>query len=296
MSEERAPAGGAIAGSTFRAVRAPELGEFLRSRRARVDPSMVGFPADRRRTAGLRREELASLAGVTVSWLAKLEQGQAHAVSSEVLGSLARALRLTEAERDHLFALAGFRTAEHDVDVIVTDALRTLLDELEPNPAYVLDRCWNIVAWNQAEAALFPGLLTRTAQPNLLELVFLDDDLRHLMADHDEELVRLVSQFRLHCTDWPDDAQIKAVLDRLRRSSPDFAALWEAKDVAPFVTTRRLFDHPTAGHLELDHHRLAVLDQPGMQLVVYTSALGTDETPRLSALSKSGRTSSSSGC
>src|SRR3954452_5620778 len=139
MGEKGAPAGGGTASSTFRPVRAPELGEFLRSRRARVDPSAVGFPVDRRRTPGLRREELASLAGVTVSWLAKLEQGQAHAVSTEVLGSLARALRLTEAERDHLFALAGFRTAEHDVDAIVTDALRTLLVELDPNPAYLLD-------------------------------------------------------------------------------------------------------------------------------------------------------------
>jgi transcriptional regulator with XRE-family HTH domain len=286
MGEEGAPAGGGTAGSTFRAVRAPELGEFLRSRRARVDPSAVGFPVDRRRTSGLRREELASLAGVTVSWLAKLEQGQAHAVSSEVLGSLGRALRLTEAERDHLFALAGFRTAEHDVDAIVTDALRALLDELEPSPAYLLDRCWNIIAWNQAEAALFPGLLTRRGEPNLLELVFMDDGLRHLMADHDEELVRLVSQFRLHRTDWPDDPHIEALVDRLRTSSPDFAALWEAKDVAPFVTTRRLFDHPTAGRLELDHHRLAVLDQPGLQLVVYTSALGTDGAHRLSSRSE----------
>jgi transcriptional regulator with XRE-family HTH domain len=266
-------------------VRGSELGEFLRSRRARVDPAAVGFPKDRRRTAGLRREELASLAGVTVSWLAKLEQGQAHAVSTEVLASLARALRLTDAEREHLFALAGFRSDEHRVDARVTDPIRKLLDALEPNPAYLLDRCWNIVAWNQAEAALFPGLLTRTDEPNLLRLVFTDDDLRHLMTDHDEELVRLVSQFRLHCTDWPDDPQIEALVDSLRTSSPDFVALWEAKDVAPFATTRRLFDHPSAGRLELDHHRLAVLDQPGMQLVVYTSAPGTDGTRRLSSFS-----------
>jgi len=265
-------------------VRASELGEFLRSRRGRVDPTTAGFPADRRRAAGLRREELASLAGVTVSWLAKLEQGHAHAVSADVLGSLALALRLTDAERDHLFALAGFRVDDRRSDEHVTDALRALLADLEPNPAYLLDRCWNIVAWNHAEAALFSGLRGRDDTPNLLELVFLDDDLRGLMADHDEELVRLVSQFRLHCTDWPDDAQIAALVDRLHASSPAFAELWDAKDVAPFVTTRRLFDHPSAGRLELDHHRLAVLDQPGMQLVVYTSAPGTNATRRLSSV------------
>lgn len=223
-----------------------------------------------------------------MSWLAKLEQGQAHAVSSDVLASLARALHLGEAERAHLFALAGFRVDKAPTaDAHVTPALRTLLDELEPNPAYLLDRCWNIVAWNSAEAALFPGLLGFTeALPNLLELVFHDEDLGRLMADHDDELVRLVSQFRLHCTDWPDDTDIDALVRRLRSTSARFDELWGAKDVAPFVTTRRLFDHPTAGRLELDHHRLAVLDQPGMQLVVYTSAPGSDGTNRLSSLAE----------
>lgn len=265
-------------------MRSTELGEFLRSRRSRVDPLSVGFPADRRRSPGLRREELASLAGVTASWLAKLEQGQAHAVSSDVLASLARALHLGDAERAHLFALAGYRVDEapHN-DALITPALRTLLDQLEPNPAYLLDRCWDIVAWNVAEARLFPKLLTLTGPaPNLLRLAFLDEDLARLMADHDDELVRLVSQFRLHCTDWADDPQVEKLVADLCAVSPRFAALWDAKDVSPFFTTHRLFEHPTAGRLELDHHRLAVLDQPGLQLVVYTSSPGTDATLLLS--------------
>lgn len=254
-------------------MRAGELGEFLKSRRARLDPVAAGFPAGRRRAPGLRREELAQRAGVTVSWLAKLEQGQAHAVSSEVLAALALGLQLTEAERAHLFALAGFRVDGQVVAAQVTPALRTLLDQLEPNPAYLLDRCWNIVAWNAAEARLFTRLENWTGDPpNLLELVFLDTDLSQLMADHDEELARLVSQFRLHCADWPDDAEISVLVGNLRAKSPRFAELWDAKDVSPFSTTRRLFTHPIAGRLELDHHRLAVLDQPGMQIVVYTSA------------------------
>ncbi|HVM52176.1 MAG TPA: helix-turn-helix transcriptional regulator [Acidimicrobiales bacterium] len=252
-------------------MRAAEVGAFLRSRRARVDPVAAGFPADRRRTPGLRREELASLAGVTVSWLAKLEQGHAHAVSPDVLTSLARALRLGHAERTHLFALAGYRVAATDESAQVTAALQTLLDELEPNPAYLLDRCWNIVAWNAAEVRLFPKLETFEA-PNLLELVFLDADLGRLMADHDEELVRLVAQFRLHRTDWPDDPAIEGVVERLQRESPAFAALWDANDVSPFVTTRRVFDRPDLGRVTYDHHRLGVLDQPGMQLVVYIPA------------------------
>ena len=231
----------------------------------------------------MRREELATLAGVTVSWLAKLEQGRAHAVSPEVLASLARVLGLAGAERLHLFALAGYRLDEHaSVGPHVTPALGALLDQLEPNPAYLLDRCWNIVAWNDAEARLFPRLETLgPGTPNLLELVFLDDDLDALMTDNDVEQARLASQFRLHRAEWPDEPDIDAVLDRLRRSSTRFADLWDARDVAPFVSTRRLFDHPRAGRLELDHHRLAVLDQPGMQLVIYTSAAGTDSVRRL---------------
>ena len=222
---------------------------------------------------------------MTVSWLAKLEQGRAHAVSSEVLGSMARALQLNDAERSHLFALAGYRLDNSSPsESLVTPALLALLDQLDPNPAYLLDRCWNIVAWNDAEARLFPKLPTITSlPPNLLELVFLDQDLGHLMADHEEERLRLVSQFRLHCSGWSDDSEVQAIVSSLRDASATFAKLWEAKDVSPFNSTRRLFDHPGAGRLELDHHRLAVLDQPGLQLVVYTAAPGSDAVLRLQA-------------
>lgn len=265
-------------------MRAAELGEFLRSRRARLSPAEVGFPAsDRRRAAGLRREELASIAGVTVSWLAKIEQGRARSVSPDVLGALARALRLDGPEHEHLFTLAGLRPDHPERSYPhLTPALRILLDELSPNPAYVLDPGWNIVAWNEAEVALFPGLLRYTDDPpNLLDLVFADPDLPALMADHDEEQVRLVAQFRLHRAGAPDDPELGALISRLGAGSERFAQLWKAKDVAAFTTTRRRFDHPVAGRLEFDHHRLAVLDQAGAQLVVYTSVAGSDSADRL---------------
>ena len=222
------------------------------------------------------------MAGVTVSWLAKLEQGRARSVSPEVLAALARALRLDAVETEHLYALAGLRADRRDRPRYhVTPALRLLLDELEPNPAYLLDREWEIVAWNQAEADLFPGLLDYTSPPNLLNLVFLNDELAQLMIDRDEERVRLVSQFRLHCSDWPDDPALEELIARLKATSEDFARVWAARDVAPFVTTRRRFAHPLAGRLEFDHHRLAVLDQPGIQLVVYTPVPGSDNAGKL---------------
>jgi len=223
------------------------------------------------------------MAGVAVSWLARLEQGRAHSVSPEVLAALASALRLDDVERAHLFALGGFVVARAGAPrVAVTTALRSVLDALEPNPAYLLDRAWNIVAWNGAEAALFPGLLRfGESVPNLLELIFGDEDLARLMVDHAEEQVRLVAQFRVHCTDWPDDSELAALVASLLATSPEFATLWAAEDVAPFVTTRRVFDHPRAGRLEFDHHRFAALDQVGTQLVVYTPIAGSDSAERL---------------
>jgi transcriptional regulator with XRE-family HTH domain len=249
-----------------------------------VSPADVGFPdTDRRRAAGLRREEVCSIAGVAVSWLARLEQGRAHSVSPDVLEALAQALRLDETERAHLFALAGLRADRRDLPhPQISPALRVLLHELEPNPAYLLDRVWNIIAWNEAEAALFPGLLDAAdATPNLLELVFGNADLQRLMVDHNEEFVRLVSQLRLHRTDWPDDPELGDLIARLEATSADFARLWAAKDVAPFAATRRVFAHPLAGHLEFDHHRFSALDQAGTQLVVYTSRPGSDSAIQL---------------
>ncbi len=223
------------------------------------------------------------MAGVTMSWLARLEQGKAHSVSAEVLGALARVLRLDDAERAHLFALAGLRSDRHDTpDLTIPSSLLQLLAALDPNPAYLLDRTWNMTAWNESEAALFAGLSRAgDAPPNLLQLVFCDKALKSLMVDHDEEAVRLVSQFRLHRTDWPDAPEIAELIERLGTTSPEFARLWAAKDVAPFVTTRRVFDHPRAGRLEFDHHRLSLLDRPGEQLVVYVPVAGSDSAARL---------------
>ena len=226
---------------------------------------------------------MASAAGVTVSWLARLEQGKAHAVSADVLDALSRALDLDELERAHLFALAGLRLDASSVGLDeVPASVAMLLHALEPCPAYVLDRAWNIVAWNASEAALFPPL-TSTPKPNLLELVFLDERIRRLIVDHDAESAHLVSQFRTHGTDWPGDRSIAEVVERLTAASPDFARRWAAHDVAPLATTRRVFDHPRAGRLELDHQRLAVLDGAGMILVVYLDPPGGDSVARLAA-------------
>lgn len=270
-------------------MQAEELGAFLRTRRERADPALVApGGSGRRRAPGLRREEVAAVAGVTVSWLARLEQGKAHSVSAQVLAALARALRLDELEREHLFALAGLRADPSTAAPAgVPASILAVLDALEPNPAYVLDRAWNMVAWNAAEARLFPGIAERV-EPNLLEFVFCDSRISALIVDYEDEAARLVSQFRTHSTDWPGDPAIIEVVDRLCSTSDDFAQRWRSHDVAPFATTKRVFDHPVAGRLEFDHHRLEVLDQPGTILVAFVDAPGTDSAARLAAACEQG--------
>lgn len=267
-------------------VRSKELGEFLRSRRERAVPDDLGTQrTNRRRAPGLRREEVAAAAGLTVSWLARLEQGRANAVSAQVLDALARALHLDETECEHLFALGGLRVDRHEaVPADVTAATDALLAALDPNPAYVLDRAWNMIAWNRAQQALFPLVAEDGPPHNLLELIFGDFGLQTLLADYDTEAARLVSQYRVHCTRWPADPAIAAVVGRLQSTSADFARRWAAHDVAPFATTRRVFHHPRVGRLELDHHRLELLDQPGTMLVVYVDVPGTQSIARLAAI------------
>jgi transcriptional regulator with XRE-family HTH domain len=257
----------------FGQVRAAELGEFLRSRRARVDPVAAGFPAThRRRSSGLRREELSSLAGVAVSWLAKLGQGGAHAVSPDVLDALAHTLKLDAAERSHLFALAGLRAERADPPAPrVTPALRALLTALEPNPAYLLDWAWNMSPGTTPKPACSPGCSTRKARPTSSNWS------SSMFSWRGSWPITTTSA----CVSYPS-CEPTAPSGPMTPSSPTSSnGSWRPRPALPtcgsrttsprFMTTRRVFDHPTRGRLELDHHRLAVLDQPGAQLVVYTA-------------------------
>lgn len=255
-----------------------ELGEFLRTRRARLRPADVGLSAATgRRAAGLRREEVAVLANIGVSWLTRLEQGRANRVSAEVLDGLAGALRLSRPERAHLFGLADVRLPAPGVDGQAADpAQRVLVDGLEPNPAYVLDHAWNLVCWNDAEAALFP-VLDGADDPNLLRLTLETPELREFMTDWSAEVERLARQFRLHLGQYPSD-EAALLVEELRSTHPEFAAAWAGHDVAVFSPRTRVFAHRREGELVFDHHRLFLPDHPGWSVVVYTPvpATGTD--------------------
>ena len=260
-------------------MKAVELGDFLRTRRARLRPGDVGLPASTaRRTAGLRREEVAVLANIGVSWLTRLEQGRANRVSGEVLDGLATALRLSRPERAHLYDLADVGLPMPSVAGQAADpSQHTLVDGLEPNPAYVLDHAWNLVCWNAAEAALFP-VLDSASEPNLLRLTLETPALRTFMTDWPEEIVRLARQFRLHLGQFPSD-EASALAEELRSAHPEFDEAWSAHDVAVFSPQTRRFAHATKGELILDHHRLFLPDHPGWSVVIYTPTVSA-EVPR----------------
>lgn len=259
-------------------MKSEELGDFLRTRRERLDPSTVGFPdGPQRRTPGLRREEVAVLAGVGASWLTRLEQGRANRVSAEVLQGLASALRMSATERAHLFSLAGVHyrpdPAEHRSSPVndgqIEGVHRRLVDGLNPSPAYILDHHWNLAAWNQSEEQLFPLLADPTVgrRPNLLRLLLERAELRTIIDDWDLEVERLTQQFRAHVADHPSP-HLDELAAEFRRDHPEFHAAWERHDVAPLVSLRRVINHPD-GRRVFEQHRLALPDHPGWLLVLF---------------------------
>ncbi|MFF4950480.1 helix-turn-helix transcriptional regulator [Streptomyces chattanoogensis] len=244
------------------------LAEFLRSRRERITPREAGIPAGpRRRTPGLRREEVAQLSGVSVTWYTWLEQARDITVSRQVLTSLARALMLSSVERRHLFALADEQPPEQPPGSGPGPALQRLVDALEPHPAYLLDANWDLVGWNRAEAGLIgdPAQLD-PAERNLLWLVFSDPALRTLLVDWEGQARDLVAQFRADTRGQFGRPRFEWLTGELRQRSPEFRTWWEAHDLADFGSSRREFAHPAAGALTFDYVKLAALDAPGVKL------------------------------
>ncbi|UNO40352.1 helix-turn-helix transcriptional regulator [Streptomyces sp. MST-110588] len=267
------------------------LAEFLRSRRERVTPRDAGIPAGpRRRTPGLRREEVAQLSGVSVTWYTWLEQARDITVSRQVLHSLARALLLSPAETRHLFALAGeplpAPEAERRPGQGPGSALQQLVDALDPHPAYLVAPNWDLVAWNSAERGLIGDPADREpAGRNLLRMVFTEPRMRTLLVDWPGQARALLGQYRASAGRHIGDPSFGRLTAWLCAHSQEFREWWNTHDVAEFRSVRRAFDHPRLGRLVFDYVKLAAVDAPGTTLV---SCMPTDEEtarklPELSA-------------
>jgi transcriptional regulator with XRE-family HTH domain len=253
------------------------LGEFLRVRREQLSPLAAGFASTRRRrTPGLRREEVAQLAGISPEWYTYLEQGRDIRPSREVLGAVADALRLTAAERRYLEALA---TAPESPEMLFPElpaSLKAFLDEQGYRPAYVVDQLWNLVGWNAACAALFPGLEHATSPPNLVEFVFLDRAWRALYRDWETHARAMLAHFRVTSVQYANDERCRALRERLL-ANPTFAAMWREHDVRAPSSGRKELDHPRLGHLSLVYATFVVRDDPNLTLVTFTP---TDDSTR----------------
>lgn len=272
-----------------------ELAAFLRARRESVRPEQVGLPSGRgRRTPGLRREEVALLAGVSVTWYTWLEQGRRINASADVLRAIGRALRLDEAGQGHLQALA--RPAETPVAAPseAPSALIRLIDALDPAPAYVLGPRWEFLAWNAAEARLYPPIeQLEGVERNLLWVLFADPATRDLIVDWDLHARQALAEFRAgtatlggaaagaSVNSVRTDPELAELVERLSTVSDEFAAWWAEHDVAAFETRLRRFRHPAAGELTFEYQLVVPAEWPGLRVVAQLPLPGDDSAQRL---------------
>ena len=248
-----------------------DLGAFLRAHRERLRAADVGLrPAagDRRRTPGLRREEVAALCGLSPTWLTWIEQGREVSASPMALSRLSDALRLSRAERAYLFELArkqdprGGSPAPEPMPPAIGRVLGTTAA-----PAYALDRLWRACGWNPAAAYLFAPWLG-SAEPNLLAFVFCDPAARRFIRDWDERANRIVAEFRADTSRLGADPEVAALVARLRRDSPAFEGFWQARDVLAREGGERIFEHPQDGPLRYEQVTLLLAAHEQFKIVM----------------------------
>ena len=247
------------------------LGNYLKDRRTRLDPAAFGF-SGRRRTTGLRREEVAQRSNISPTWYTWLEQGRGGAPSADVLDRIAGGLMLTEPEREHLFMLGLGRPPEIRYKAIegVTPRLQRLLDSLEVSPALIKTATWDVVAWNRAAAVVLTdyGALPPD-QRNILRRMFCDPRVRAAQHDWDSVARFVVGAFRADAARARAVSEVSQLVDELCRISPEFEALWRDNDVHAHGEGVKRLRHPVLGAIELEYSAFAVDGRPDLGMVVY---------------------------
>ncbi|WP_164749449.1 helix-turn-helix transcriptional regulator [Mesorhizobium sp. M7A.F.Ca.CA.004.11.1.1] len=250
---------------------AGSLAAFLKDRRTRLDPASFGF-SGRRRTPGLRREEVAQRANISPTWYTWLEQGRGGALSADVLNRIAKGLLLTEAEREHLFMLGLGRPPEvrYTGAEGVSPRLQRLIDTLDASPAIVRTATWDVVAWNRAARVV---LTDYSALPegerNILRFMFLSPHIRARQHDWQNLARFVVGSFRADAARAGAVSEVRELVDELCSASPEFAALWRANDVLSHGDGTKRLKHPELGDIELEYSGFAVDGRPDLSLTVY---------------------------
>src|ERR1700722_6003020 len=256
-----------------------QVGTYLRDRRSKLDPATFGFPMRRRRTPGLRREEVAQRANVSATWYTWLEQGRGGPPSADVLDRIAQALMLTDVEREHLFLLALGRPPEvrYQAPDGVTPRLQRVLDALEVSPAFVKTSTWDVVAWNRAAAAVLTDYGTLAVhQRNILRIIFCNPRVRAAQLDWQSVARFAVAAFRADAARAGASASVQALVEDLSRISPEFAALWRDHDVTIYGEGSKHLRHPQLGLIAMEYSAFAVDGRPDLSMVIYNPATPED--------------------
>jgi transcriptional regulator with XRE-family HTH domain len=271
---------------TMPAAKESPLGSFLRERRTHLDAATLGFETRRRRTPGLRREEVAQRAHVSTTWYTWLEQGRGGAPSAEALDRIARALMLTEVEREHAHMLAlgrppgtSYRAADS-----VTPRVQRVLDSLPYSPAMVRTATWDVVAWNAAAAAVLTDYSTlEVHKRNILKLLFCDPRAKEMQQEWESVSQFVVASFRADVVRAGASDEVKALVEELSRQSPDFEHLWRHHDVSHYSDHVKRLRHPVLGEIALEHSQFAVDGRADLCLVVY-NPVEEEDVRRIRAL------------
>lgn len=267
---------------------AAALGKFLRSRRSQLVRADVGMPSIRRTTVGLRREEVAYLSGVSITWYTWLEQGRDVTPSRQVLDSLASTLRLSHTEHVYLLGLGGYgapHPAEGANPGTVPAHMRRLLDSLTDYPAMVVAVDWTVLAWNSAYAAVYPNMETvAPTDRNFLWLLFTDPYLRDLIPDWERTGMYNVASFRAETGTRLDEPPFADLVGRLLQASDEFRSAWESFDIDTMPSRERHFRHPDVGDLHVEQHILAPTDHPNLRLVTFIPLPMTGTAEKLRVL------------
>jgi transcriptional regulator with XRE-family HTH domain len=262
------------------------LGNFLRDRRTRLDPATFGFKAGRRRTPGLRREEVAQRANISPTWYTWLEQGRGGAPSPDVLDRIATGLMLTEPEREHLFILAFGHPPEarYKGHEGITPRLQHVLDAMPASPAIIKTATWDVVAWNAAAAALLTDYSQLPPeQRNILRLIFSDERVRAAQEDWLGVARFAVGAFRADAARAGASAEVAQLVEELSRTSPEFEALWRNNDIAGHGEGIKRLRHPEIGRIELEFSTFSVEGRPDLNMMVFNPAT-SDGAARIRSL------------
>lgn len=255
------------------------LGTYLRDRRTRLDPAAFGLAGTRRRTPGLRREEVAQRANISPTWYTWLEQGRGGAPSADVLDRIARALMLTDVEREHLYLLGLGRPPEVRYRVAdgITPRLQRVLDALELSPALVRTATWDVVAWNRAASLVLTDYGSRPRdQRNILRIIFGDPGVRAAQYDWESVARFVVGAFRADAARAGAASQVGDLVNELCQLSPEFEALWRDNDVRGYSEGVKRIRHPILGPIAFEHSSFAVDGRPDLGMIIYNPATQAD--------------------